>query len=80
MCSRTAPVLGGYTGGKFKTVTFCSNAPAGPPLTSRSSDRRHDPWLVEGAALGRTVMYVNNVLGVEWNSYPYPPKASWTAT
>jgi hypothetical protein len=45
MCSSTAPVLGGYTGGKFKTVTFCSYAPADPntvivPCTPYSPEQK----------------------------------------
>src|SRR5262245_25086993 len=47
------------------------------PLTSQDCDRRHDPWLV-GAALGRTAMQANSLLGSEWTSYPHPPKARAT--
>ncbi len=31
--------------------------------------------MLRGAALGRTVMYVNNVLEAEWSRHPYPPEA-----
>lgn len=52
MCSRTTAVFGGYTGRKFKPVTFCSYAPAGPASAEEGLQsvhctdcrhRSHDP-------------------------------------